>query len=975
MMKSRLIYVLGLLLGIGLLNVAGDNVVDIDDTKEAKKYLEEQRNLTLDRLRDNPNAEGIKKLIELGSWDDANKFLDTDEDRSDSAEYKVVEAQLLIKQHQYQKAQKIVKELLEANSDNPEANRLQAELDIQAWRLDEADQIAKQLLEGYSDNPDAGIIRGTVALLQQDYERAMEWAKRVQKWDDERAAGYVLASEVHFWLQQPDQAKASLRKALERNPFDADARYYYGYAIWREGDATQLPDMANQWNFALEINPQHYLTHWHFGNGHTHLTYADYTHSTDSSVSKELLKSDSLLAAGKVSEAIKRTHKIEQEYPKSVHPAMTRGSIFYMAYDMDRKPRLDSAEVAFEQALDHKKNYGPAHNGLAAVIKQRQFEQLEEFKALQDSITQTSVPDSGSVFYDVFPDASYYPGDRVTKMIAQQIGPSKAYLPMINKFGSDFAIPPLHVDLAEAMDNNFFRYGTTFDNRQWMDIRGVGSGATGIEYLERGAHLERNVLAHEYAHLYHGRILTDREDRRIRALYHKAMENDRTLDYYAANNESEFFAQGYAGMLSGQKVHPLNHKSMNTREYIREQDPDFYHFLDSLLTKQQEYLDGNEEVFNNNWAQTYLALSQSSSDSSVAKAHLDTSLAYSPDYIPAILEYAEWEAKKGDFERAFEKINESRSLDPQYGPVYMSEAEIIHLQVLKRKKSFEVAITEIDSLYKKVDRLETDLAERAVLNTTQRERYLEYGKLVKAVEATNAYVDSARAISTYLEDQKEQAEAFYYKLRSSLGYSEESATYFKSLIEQNPQNFQYRLMYVDVLIEAGRENEASSVLIEGQRILDSAENERDDYQLRAAEVYLLREQNKNAQEKLSAIEFNDLSVEEALRGAQLWIALNDFEAAEEIIEQVNIVFPSEQAEFAYTKGKIAQAKDNHKKAKKAFQKALSITSFHLEARLELVFVLEQLGESDRSMNIEAASDSLAIPLGPDFEKKLTARNY
>ncbi|MDZ7807322.1 MAG: hypothetical protein U5K71_09410 [Gracilimonas sp.] len=143
-----------------------------------------------------------------------------------------------------------------------------------------------------------------------------------------------------------------------------------------------------------------------------------------------------------------------------------------------------------------------------------------------------------------------YPGDRVKKMIAQQIGPSKAYLNMIQKFDSDFAIPPLHIDLAIAMDRNYFRYGTTFDNRQWMDIRGVGSGATGIEYLERGAQSERNVLAHEYAHLYHGRILTDAEDRQIRALYYDAMANSKTLDYYASNNESEFFAQGYAGFLA-----------------------------------------------------------------------------------------------------------------------------------------------------------------------------------------------------------------------------------------------------------------------------------------------------------------------------------------------------------------------------------------------------------------------------------------
>jgi hypothetical protein len=91
---------------------------------------------------------------------------------------------------------------------------------------------------------------------------------------------------------------------------------------------------------------------------------------------------------------------------------------------------------------------------------------------------------------------------------------------------------------------------TTFDNRQWMDIRGVGSGAAAIEYVERGAFLERNVILHEYVHLFHGRVLTDAENRKIRSLYYQAMKEKRTLDYYSQNNESEYFAQTYPAYLN-----------------------------------------------------------------------------------------------------------------------------------------------------------------------------------------------------------------------------------------------------------------------------------------------------------------------------------------------------------------------------------------------------------------------------------------
>ena len=46
--------------------------------------------------------------------------------------------------------------------------------------------------------------------------------------------------------------------------------------------------MAAQWNLALAVDPLHYFTHWHFGNGHTDQTYADYAHPTDSLVRERM---------------------------------------------------------------------------------------------------------------------------------------------------------------------------------------------------------------------------------------------------------------------------------------------------------------------------------------------------------------------------------------------------------------------------------------------------------------------------------------------------------------------------------------------------------------------------------------------------------------------------------------------------------------------------------------------------------------
>lgn len=456
----------------------------VDDVEQARTMLEEQRTETLNKWDEEKTPEALEKMIELGLWDEAaTRLNDITENTND---YKLSKAKLLFKQHHYDSTEKIVNELLESNPGSRQAQLLQSELDIQSWELENAEQIATDLLSENSRDAEAGLIRARVALLNRNYEQALEWAEKVQEWDSEFAGGFLLEAESHFWAQDPARAEAPLIRALELNPFNPDARFSYGYAIWRRVDATQLNDMAGQWNLAFELNPLHYLAHWHFGNGHTNLTYADYAHPTDSVVRSRLDKADELVSQDRLDDAIEITREVQSEYPESVLPAMMQGSIYYMYYDMNRHARLDSAQTIFEQVLEQKQNYGPAHNGLAAVIKQRQFEYLDGFEELEEEILQTPVPDKGTVFYDIFKDAEYFPGDRVKKMISQQIGPSKAYLPMINKFDSDFAIPALHIDLAEAMETNYFRHGTTFDNRQWMDIRGVGSGATGIEYLERG---------------------------------------------------------------------------------------------------------------------------------------------------------------------------------------------------------------------------------------------------------------------------------------------------------------------------------------------------------------------------------------------------------------------------------------------------------------------------------------------------------
>src|SRR5690606_747645 len=145
------------------------------------------------------------------------------------------------------------------------------------------------------------------------------------------------------------------------------------------------------------------------GNGHTHLTYADYAEPSDSTVRERLAPADALISEGRIPEAVQVAREVERAFPASVLPEMLRASAFYMAWDQDRSARLDSAATVLRGVLEEKPNYGPAHYWLAAVIKQRQVEVLAAFDSLQAETASVPTPPEPAL-RSVFPDLDYYPG-------------------------------------------------------------------------------------------------------------------------------------------------------------------------------------------------------------------------------------------------------------------------------------------------------------------------------------------------------------------------------------------------------------------------------------------------------------------------------------------------------------------------------------------------------------------------------------
>jgi tetratricopeptide (TPR) repeat protein len=807
----------------------------VDDTALCLSLLNKERSQLASGVA---TAEGqdkaviLRKMLELGMWDEALTLI-TEDLTLDDNDRNTLMAQYYILNNRYREAENEIDSVLQRSPGHLPALTLRAQLLIEAWKLDEAIELSRSLAEAHPEDLDAPLLLGKALILDRRYEEAGAHVARLHQQFPNNGKVYQLEADIHFWNLHPEEAEPLLKKSLQLEPFDADARFSYGYAIWRRIDATQLDQMAAQWELALAVNPRHFRTHWHWGNGHTNLTFVDYADPDEEAIRNALAAADSLFSANLADEAIALTRRVEAEYPHSALPLMHRASLWYADFDHPlRSERLDSAAALFGEILRRKPHYGPAHNGLAAVIKSQRIPYLSTYDSITAVLRATRI-DNPEAFTKVFPDAAYYPGKMAAAMAWNQLYTAIAYFPLLARQDRAFVIPPLHKDLAIAMQSPYFRYATTFDNRQWMDIRGVGSGAAAIEYVERGAYGERNVILHEYVHLFHDAVLTDYQNRRIRALYYNAMENGLTLDYYSQNNEHEYLAQTYPAYFEPMKVHPLDFKSMNTTSALREKDPDMYAFLDSLISGERRALAGDRQALASNRAQVYINLSRRQTDPARAAALLDTAIACDPAYQPAHLAVARLEISRGNHDDALRAIRRSQEIDSTYAPTYQACSEWVSRTNDLPDSSLSKQVAWMD----KALSLETDLQTRAAMTQHLRRIYADHAQVDEAVARMEDYVQTAPEVSTYLRDRKDDARMYIAFSRAMAG-DRASLDSMQRIVERKPHNYSYAADYADALAANGRNDRAIALIEKAQRIFRSNRNPRADFDLRIAEYHL-----------------------------------------------------------------------------------------------------------------------------------------
>ncbi len=153
----------------------------------------------------------------------------------------------------------------------------------------------------------------------------------------------------------------------------------------------------------------------------------------------------------------------------------------------------------------------------------------------------------------------------------------------------------LEEDVTDAEHRHDLVGKKTFDGRWYAHLRAVAGphGATGVEKLREAAEFAFNTFAHEFGHQVHRFGLSGPQQAEVASMYKAAVASGACLDYYAASNEDEYFAQVYEAFVSPAKRGCLPETGRHTRDELARRDPRMFAFLLHVLDTSHE----SEEVF------------------------------------------------------------------------------------------------------------------------------------------------------------------------------------------------------------------------------------------------------------------------------------------------------------------------------------------------------------------------------------------
>jgi tetratricopeptide (TPR) repeat protein len=428
-------------------------------------------------------------------------------------------------------------------------------------------------------NEAAIIGRAGVDLLLRDYKSAAANLRECLARSPQNGRARAMLARALLESNKAGDAAAEAQRALSLDPFDVEALNTLAFVRATERKSDEVRALARR---ALSLDPLN------VGARRLLSQYIDgrvgYEQKVAQAARKHYDSGRALKREGRLQDAVGEFEAALRIEPRYYRALVALGDVWLREGDYERAAtavRL-AKEVDADGAVAHME-LSYANRGLYERAR------IEiggtDFSALYYA---RPAPPSYELTREIFPDYRLLTRARQV-VIDRAVAPLAEFLPALGRRKARHYLLAFDERVSDVGDFDDLDEEKTFDGRYYASIRGVGGRVTvsGIEYVELAAQGGFNTIAHEFAHQVHMTALGKDRTRIIRKLYEAARREGRALDFYAATNEYEYFAQGYEAFISEHKRPSAGVTARHTNKELLMRDPELHAFLMNLTKSGQ----------------------------------------------------------------------------------------------------------------------------------------------------------------------------------------------------------------------------------------------------------------------------------------------------------------------------------------------------------------------------------------------------
>ncbi|HEX5734922.1 MAG TPA: tetratricopeptide repeat protein [Blastocatellia bacterium] len=410
-----------------------------------------------------------------------------------------------------------------------------------------------------------------VDLLERDYRSAEARVRRHLAYNPRSARALDLLARVMLENNNTREAALAAEQAIRLDPFDTDGLYALAFARATERKPKEARALAER---VIALDPLN------AGARRLLSQYLDGRAGLDQKVGaaarEQYERGLALKREGRLSEALAKFEAALAVEPRYYRVLVAMGDVWLRVGEHERAVRAARMAIAVdpEGALAHLELSHACHG-------------MQERARIEIGAT-----DFAKLFYDepappaleltpeIFPNYKSLTR-RQQIVIDRAVAPLGQFLPKLAAGGARHYLLAFDQAVSDVREFDDVNTEKTFDGRYYASIRGIGGRITvsGIEYIDIAARGGFHTIAHEFAHQVHMTALSREDAREVRKLYERAKRTGSVLDYYAAANEYEYFAQGYEAFISNRKRPGAGVTARHTNRELLARDPALHRFF------------------------------------------------------------------------------------------------------------------------------------------------------------------------------------------------------------------------------------------------------------------------------------------------------------------------------------------------------------------------------------------------------------